>query len=154
MKFKVDVSLFEISDDFTVKRLCNASDFSVVGSLINCSSMTNEEQANPKYALDVVKEKLLDSLDAFERGANLGSRILEYNESRSKRPLHLSAIADGPRLRLLWAILQQIEEEARVLFVVLQCYFVGRFYPSFENLFIYFTWLKVAVHSFKPPNLN
>ncbi|XP_024030073.1 uncharacterized protein LOC21398313 [Morus notabilis] len=75
------------------------------------SSMTNEEQANPKYALDVVKEKLLDSLDAFERGANLGSRILEYNESRSKRPLHLSAVADGPRLRLLWAILQQIEEE-------------------------------------------
>lgn len=75
------------------------------------SSMRNEEQAEPKYALDVVKEKLLDSLDAFERGANLRNRILEYNESRSKRPLHLSALAEGPRLRLLWAVLQKIEEE-------------------------------------------
>ena len=75
--------------------------------------MTNEDQANPEYVLDVVKRKLLDSLDAFERGNNLRNRILEYNERHPKRPLSLSAIADGPRLRLLWATFQQIEKEAR-----------------------------------------
>lgn len=97
--------------------------------------MRNEEQAEPKYALDVVKEKLLDSLDAFERGANLVNRILEYNERRSKRPLHLSALAEGPRLRLLWAVLQKIEEEARSAsvrcFAMLLCFSL-----RFKSLFI------------------
>ncbi|PON70787.1 phosphoglycolate phosphatase [Parasponia andersonii] len=75
------------------------------------SATTNEDQANPKYVLDVVKRKILDSLDAFERGPNFRNRILGYNEHHPKRPLNLSALADGPRLRLLWATFQQIEEE-------------------------------------------
>ncbi|KAF4347831.1 hypothetical protein F8388_009089 [Cannabis sativa] len=74
------------------------------------SSKTNNDLANPKHVLDIVKRKLLDSLDAFERGDVSGSRILEYSELRPKRPLNLSALADGPRLRLLWATFQQIEE--------------------------------------------
>ncbi|KAF3435998.1 hypothetical protein FNV43_RR23090 [Rhamnella rubrinervis] len=77
------------------------------------SAKMNEDQASSKYALDVVKGKLLNSLDAFERGANLGNIILEYGERRTKRPLNLSALADGPRMRLLWASFQRIEEEVK-----------------------------------------
>lgn len=77
--------------------------------------MTNEDQASSKYALDVVKEKLLNSVDAFERAANLGNMVLEYDERLAKRPLNLSAFADGPRIRLIWASFQHIEEEASTL---------------------------------------
>ncbi|XP_015892266.3 uncharacterized protein LOC107426566 [Ziziphus jujuba] len=75
------------------------------------SGTTNEDQVNSKYALDVVKEKLLNTLDAFERTANIGNMVLEYDERRAKRPLNLSALADGPRIRLLWASFQRIEDE-------------------------------------------
>ncbi|XP_062078856.1 uncharacterized protein LOC133783271 isoform X2 [Humulus lupulus] len=89
-----------------------SSDSNVSGSSTSSgSSTTNKDLANPKYVLDIVKRKLLDSLDAFERGDVLGNRILEYSELRPKRPLNLSALADGPRLRLLWVTFQQIEEE-------------------------------------------
>ena len=58
------------------------------------------------------------ALDAFEREANLGN-ILEYGERRTKRPLNLSALADGPRMRLLWASFQRIEEEASTVSIAL-----------------------------------
>lgn len=84
-------------------------------SLSNCSGTTNEDQVNSKYALDVVKEKLLNTLDAFERTPSIGNMVLEYDERRAKRPLNLSALADGPRIRLLWASFQRIEDEASTL---------------------------------------
>lgn len=90
-------------------------------SLTNCSAKMNEDQASSKYALEVVKGKLLNSLDAFERGANLGINILEHGERHMKRTLNLSALADGPRMRLLWASFQHLEEEARIVSVALYC---------------------------------
>ncbi|KAH7517527.1 hypothetical protein FEM48_Zijuj09G0074400 [Ziziphus jujuba var. spinosa] len=92
------------------------------------SGTTNEDQVNSKYALDVVKEKLLNTLDAFERTPSIGNMVLEYDERRAKRPLNLSALADGPRIRLLWASFQRIEDEASTLSncLVLQCPVSGK----------------------------
>nr|XP_011458194.1 PREDICTED: uncharacterized protein LOC101297793 [Fragaria vesca subsp. vesca]XP_011458195.1 PREDICTED: uncharacterized protein LOC101297793 [Fragaria vesca subsp. vesca] len=65
------------------------------------------------YPIDAVKKKLSDSLEALELGDNLGNRVLEPEGYYAKRPLSLNAIADGPRLRLLWTSLQRIEEEVK-----------------------------------------
>lgn len=66
-------------------------------------------------ALNAVKKKLLDSLEALELGGKLGNRVLEPEGYYTKRPLSLNAIADGPRLRLLWASLLRIEEEVKTI---------------------------------------
>jgi hypothetical protein len=84
----------------------------------NCSAMKNDDQVESKYALDVVKRKLLDSINALERGRKLGTRILEFEEHHAKKPLSLNAVAEGPRLHLLWASFRQVEEEAGTVSVV------------------------------------
>ncbi|XP_038898894.1 uncharacterized protein LOC120086352 isoform X2 [Benincasa hispida] len=75
------------------------------------SGIKTDGQINPKHALDVVKGKILDCLDAFERRKSMESEVFEFTECHAKRPLSLNAIGEGPRLRLLWASFQLIEEE-------------------------------------------
>lgn len=75
------------------------------------SAMKNDDQLNSKYALNVVKGKLLDSLKALERCQNLEERVREFEEHHAKGPLSLNAVPEGPRLHLLWASFQQVEEE-------------------------------------------
>ncbi|KAA0042116.1 DUF3685 domain-containing protein [Cucumis melo var. makuwa] len=75
------------------------------------SGMKTDGQINPKHALVVVKGKILDFLDAFERRKSMETEVLEFTECQAKRPLCLNAIGEGPRLRLLWASFQLIEEE-------------------------------------------
>ncbi|XP_022151393.1 uncharacterized protein LOC111019333 isoform X2 [Momordica charantia] len=75
------------------------------------SGMKTEDQINPKNALHVVKGKILDFLDAFERRKSMENEVFEFAECHVKQPLSLNAIAEGPRLRLLWASFQLIEEE-------------------------------------------
>ncbi|CAL9023267.1 unnamed protein product [Prunus brigantina] len=75
------------------------------------SGTKNDDPENSGYALDAVKRKLLDSLRAFELGNNMGNRVLQHEGYTAKRPLSLNAVADGPRLRLLWASFLRIEEE-------------------------------------------
>ncbi|KAJ7950411.1 Phosphoglycolate phosphatase [Quillaja saponaria] len=89
------------------------SDETVVpeSSNISGSAVNNNEQIDSKYALDVVKRKLLDSLNAFEYGANSGITFPDFGKQDAKRPLSLNAIAEGPRLRLLWASFMQVEEK-------------------------------------------
>ncbi|CAN8265573.1 unnamed protein product [Cochlearia groenlandica] len=60
---------------------------------------------------DVVKEKLLDSLDAIKRESTLGSRVLKAKPPQGKPPLSLYAISEGPQLSLLWSCFQKLEEE-------------------------------------------
>ncbi|XP_057437032.1 uncharacterized protein LOC130729332 [Lotus japonicus] len=60
-----------------------------------------------KYVLDGVRGKLLNSLNALEHEAYSGDIILKSG----KRPLSLNAVAEGPKLRLLWTAFQQVEEE-------------------------------------------
>ncbi|XP_065633403.1 uncharacterized protein LOC112026550 isoform X2 [Quercus suber] len=75
------------------------------------SAMKNDDQLNSKYALNVVKGKLLDSLKALEHCQNLEERVREFEEHHAKGPLSLNAVPEGPRLHLLWASFQQVEEE-------------------------------------------
>ncbi|XWS47107.1 hypothetical protein CRYUN_Cryun14cG0125100 [Craigia yunnanensis] len=75
------------------------------------SARTNGDQDNLKHAWDVVRGKLLDSLDTVERGSDFRNGVLDEQQC-SKRPLSLYAVSEGPKIRLLWASLQQLEEEA------------------------------------------
>ncbi|GKU86090.1 hypothetical protein SLEP1_g662 [Rubroshorea leprosula] len=72
--------------------------------------------ANLTHAWDVVREKLLDSLDAIENGSGFESGAFEYNQHHAKQPLSLYAISEGPKIRLLWASFQQLEEEVNNIF--------------------------------------
>ncbi|KAL5794828.1 hypothetical protein ACOSP7_003422 [Xanthoceras sorbifolium] len=60
---------------------------------------------------EVVKEKLLDSLNTIEHGSDSGNRILDFERNQAKHPLSLYAVSEGPKLRLLWASFQQLEKE-------------------------------------------
>ncbi|AES79173.2 uncharacterized protein [Medicago truncatula] len=70
-------------------------------------SVQQKDQVESNYVLDVVREKLLNSLNALEKEAYAGDIILQS----AKRPLSLKAVAEGPKLRLLWAAFLQVEEE-------------------------------------------
>eukprot|EP00268_Persea_americana_P051026 TRINITY_DN5606_c0_g1_i7.p1 TRINITY_DN5606_c0_g1~~TRINITY_DN5606_c0_g1_i7.p1 ORF type:complete len:146 (-),score=28.88 TRINITY_DN5606_c0_g1_i7:1042-1479(-) len=74
------------------------------------SAMKSENQTN-LYAWDEVKRKLLDALDVIEHDGSLASQAVECENNSSKNPLSLYAISEGPRLRLLWATLQQLQKE-------------------------------------------
>ncbi|XP_027926364.1 uncharacterized protein LOC114183520 [Vigna unguiculata] len=74
---------------------------------ISGSSAKQNYGLESKYILNVVREKILNSLNALEDKAYSGDIILQS----AKKPLSLSAVARGPKLRLLWAAFQQVEEE-------------------------------------------
>lgn len=78
-----------------------------------CSTVKNTYQLDSKYVLNVVREKLLNSLNALEHEAYSGDCILQS----AKQPLSLNSIAEGPKLRLLWAAFQQLGEEAGIVFL-------------------------------------
>ncbi|KAL2336717.1 hypothetical protein Fmac_011163 [Flemingia macrophylla] len=71
------------------------------------SSVKQNYGVESKYILDVVRGKLLNSLNALEQKAYSGDIIRQS----AKRPMSLSAVARGPKLRLIWAAFQQVEEE-------------------------------------------
>ncbi|KAK7292975.1 hypothetical protein RJT34_15834 [Clitoria ternatea] len=85
------------------------SDKNVVpkSSDVSGSSVKQNYGVESKYVLDVVRGKLLNCLDALEHKAYSGDVIIQS----AKRPSSLSAVAKGPKLRLLWAAFQQVEEE-------------------------------------------
>lgn len=88
--------------------------FSLLNYIFSNFSATKYNDADSDYApdaLNAVRKKLLDSLESLELGDKLGNRVLEPEGYYTKRPLSLNAIADGPRLRLLCASLQRVEEE-------------------------------------------
>ncbi|KAH1054666.1 hypothetical protein AAZX31_08G345700 [Glycine max] len=74
---------------------------------ISGSSAKQNSGFESKYVLNVVREKLLNSLNALANKDYSGDIIVQS----AKRPLSLSAVARGPKLRLLWAAFQQVEEE-------------------------------------------
>lgn len=74
---------------------------------ISGSSVKQNYGFESKYVLNVVRGKLLNSLNSLEQKAYSGDIILQS----AKRPLSLSAVARGPKLRLIWAAFQQVEEE-------------------------------------------
>lgn len=73
-----------------------------------------------KRVWDMVRGKLLDSLEAIERATNVGDELVELEQFHVKQPLSLNAVAEGPRLRLLLAVATHLENEAGT--VVLSLY--------------------------------
>ncbi|XP_010482149.1 PREDICTED: uncharacterized protein LOC104760863 isoform X1 [Camelina sativa] len=81
-----------------------------VGTSESSGSETDFE-GDLKSVWDVVKVKLLDSLDAIKHESTLGSRDLKATSPQGKPPLSLYAISEGPQLYLLWSCFQKLEEE-------------------------------------------
>ncbi|ESQ32408.1 hypothetical protein EUTSA_v10004024mg [Eutrema salsugineum] len=75
------------------------------------TSESSDFDGDLKSVWDVVKGKLLDSLDAIKRESTLGSRLLKAKPPQGKPPLSLYAISEGPQLYLLWSCFQKLEEE-------------------------------------------
>ncbi|PIA40176.1 hypothetical protein AQUCO_02500107v1 [Aquilegia coerulea] len=75
------------------------------------SDLKIDPQANKEYAWIEVKRKLLGALDSIVKDYSLGNSDVECGSYSVKCPLSLSAVAEGPRLRLLWATLQRLEKE-------------------------------------------
>ncbi|EOA12688.1 hypothetical protein CARUB_v10027918mg [Capsella rubella] len=75
------------------------------------SGRETDFEGDLKSVWDVVKVKLLDSLDAIKHKSTLGSRDLKAKPPQGKPPLSLYAISEGPQLYLLWSCFQKLEEE-------------------------------------------
>ncbi|CAH8278927.1 unnamed protein product [Arabidopsis lyrata] len=75
------------------------------------SGRETDFEGDLKSVWDVVKVKLLDSLDAIKRESTLGSKVLKPKPPQGKPPLSLYAISEGPQLYLLWSCFQKLEEE-------------------------------------------
>ncbi|XP_028071345.1 uncharacterized protein LOC114273734 isoform X2 [Camellia sinensis] len=89
-----------------------STDYALAGdSTFSGRAAENDEEANFKLPWDIVEEKLMDALNAIEHEGNLGSRFIKFEQDQAKRPLSLSAVAEGPRLRLLWISFQWLKKE-------------------------------------------
>lgn len=118
-----------------------------------CSSAEQNYRVESKYVLDVVRGKLLNSVNALEHEAYSGDIILQS----AKQPLSLNAVAEGPKLRLLWAAFQQVEEEAGNPPSFLYCHMNMLYYfgiiQNFDNLkcnkcLKYVFWLNISWMSY------
>ncbi|XP_008776216.2 uncharacterized protein LOC103696383 isoform X1 [Phoenix dactylifera] len=58
-----------------------------------------------------VKEKLMDALTAIEHDGRMENRAAEHENESKMHPLNIFAVDKGPRLRLLWVTLQQLQKE-------------------------------------------
>ncbi|XP_062149457.1 uncharacterized protein LOC133858051 isoform X2 [Alnus glutinosa] len=116
------------------------------------SDMKNDDRVDSKNALDVVKRKLLDSVNALEHGRKLGARILEFEDHHAKQPLSLNAVAEGPRLHLLWASFRQVEEEVNKISQISEMANMDNCLAIFPEIMqkccqpICMTWLEKELH--------
>ncbi|XP_010935976.1 uncharacterized protein [Elaeis guineensis] len=58
-----------------------------------------------------VKEKLMDALTAIENDGRMENRAAEHENESKMHSLNIFAVDEGPRLRLLWVTLQQLQKE-------------------------------------------
>lgn len=81
--------------------------------------MKNEKdsEATLEFSWDTVKRKLTDSITAIENGTKLDSESMGSGETASQ-PSSLSAIAEGPRFRLMWTSFQWLKNEVGILILV------------------------------------
>ncbi|XP_073154652.1 uncharacterized protein [Henckelia pumila] len=75
------------------------------------SEMTNDNEVYLQFAWDIVKGKLMDSLSATEVGLELRETFPEFEGKDTKCQSSLCAVADSPRIRLLWASFQWFNKE-------------------------------------------
>ncbi|KAI4356433.1 hypothetical protein L6164_000455 [Bauhinia variegata] len=111
------------------------------------SAVKSNDRLNSKRALNVVRQKLLNSLNALELEAYSGDCILDY----AKRPLSLNAVAEGPKLRLLWAAFRQVEEEVNNSSCISGPVIMDDWFKMFSQVIqrschsICFTWLEKEI---------
>lgn len=70
-----------------------------------------------EFAWDVVKGKLMNSLSSIKL-VDLGATSIVFDQNHGKQPSNLSALAQGPRLRLLWASFQLLKKEAGTVSII------------------------------------
>ncbi|XP_009786595.1 uncharacterized protein LOC107824359 isoform X1 [Nicotiana tabacum] len=80
------------------------------GSSVLGSERKNDDRISIEFAWDVVKGKLMNSLSSIKRG-DIGATSLESEQRHGKQPSNLSALAQGPRLRLMWTSFQLLKKE-------------------------------------------
>lgn len=65
-----------------------------------------------------MRAKLLEALKAHEQNGDSDDVAIKFENCSKSYPLNMFAINEGPRLRLLWAAFQQLQQEASILFYV------------------------------------
>ncbi|GER46076.1 mediator of RNA polymerase II transcription subunit [Striga asiatica] len=75
------------------------------------SAVSSDDEVPLQFAWDVVSGKLIEALSAIEKGENFVDRIGELEQNSTKQASSLSAIAEGPRIRLLCASLKWLNKE-------------------------------------------
>lgn len=80
--------------------------------------MKNGDEVCMQFAWDVVRDKLMDSLSAIKKGVNFSERVGEFEQNPANQPSSLCAVAEGPKIRLLWASFQWLYKEVNALCVV------------------------------------
>ncbi|XP_075490488.1 uncharacterized protein LOC142529021 isoform X1 [Primulina tabacum] len=75
------------------------------------SEITNDNEVYLQFAWNVVKGKLMDSLSAIDVGVDLRETLSEFEGKNNKQQSSLCAVAEGPRVRLLWASFQWFNKE-------------------------------------------
>ncbi|XP_048138893.1 uncharacterized protein LOC115742466 isoform X2 [Rhodamnia argentea] len=95
---------------FSPRRIISDDDAINEGSTLSGSNVKVDDHFQ-KCAWDVIKGKLVESLEAIDHASVSEDKIQELEKLHAKKPLSLNAIAGGPRLRLVWAVLTYLEKE-------------------------------------------
>ncbi|XP_076883241.1 uncharacterized protein LOC143531945 [Bidens hawaiensis] len=79
---------------------------------ISGSTMKNNKdgEATLEFSWDIVERKLIDSITAIENETKLEKESTELGQT-ARQPSSLSAIAVGPRFRLMWASFKWLKNE-------------------------------------------
>lgn len=65
-----------------------------------------------------MKGKLLSSLSSAKEELDFGAAPVEFEQNHRRQPSNLYALAEGPRLRLLWASFQLLQKEAGTVSII------------------------------------
>ncbi|KAJ8559355.1 hypothetical protein K7X08_003413 [Anisodus acutangulus] len=81
------------------------------GTSFSGSARRNNNYINTKFSWDVVKRKLLSSLSSTKEDLDFGATSVEFEQNHGRQTSNLCALAQGSRLRLLWASFQLLKKE-------------------------------------------
>ncbi|KAG9154411.1 hypothetical protein Leryth_000833 [Lithospermum erythrorhizon] len=105
------VGVIPVEGGFSNYRKSNSADKVLTES--SCypgSTLEDNSENDSRLAWDTVGRKLSDSVMAMDKG-DVAGRVSEIEQSNEKRPSSLSALAVGPKLRLLWACFQWLRKQ-------------------------------------------
>lgn len=84
--------------------------------------LENNKESKSNDSWSEVQGKLSDALSANEHDNSFSSKAVESGTQSKTCPLSLFALAEGPRLRLLSATLQQLQKEAGTVSSTFLCF--------------------------------